>query len=490
MVDADLHPLAHEPVQQMREVRQNAARIERLEFQRLLAREGEKLADESRRALGVLADLLEIGPVGIVPAASDAQEVAMARDRGEEVVEVMRDPARELADRLHLLALHELRLERLELGRVVQHRDGAQAVRGLDARQVDLGMGLGLAAGDAHRLGMRQAAPGQGGVDPVAHAPPETAHEGVEPRAGRDLAAEEMARGAVGLLDDAARGEPQHGDGKVLEEVVGRRRRARLSGHHAHHPCPVARPDIVEFHPRAPVAGCGLARGGGLLDAAGIADDPPRGAAPPEDRAARRDAEGRNRRGDRVDPGAGQPPEAETGRGHMDRQRQPLARALPVVPRRAAFARAGQKGESHRRRVREPGREQLGRGAAGIRLGGLAAGEDRAAAVGEKGDVGVGCDRSGKDPRTAAPGGGLKYGEPRDEQEHRPAAEKRREKKRALRPGKGVRAAAEREDHGQPSHPAAQRAASRSKPAPVIVQPNCHAMHPRYAVKRVLPAPG
>ena len=39
------------------------------------------------------------------------QELAVAGDRGQEVVEVVRDAAGEAADRLHLLRLAQLRLE-------------------------------------------------------------------------------------------------------------------------------------------------------------------------------------------------------------------------------------------------------------------------------------------------------------------------------------------------------------------------------------------
>ncbi len=61
--------------------------------------------------------MLDVGDV-----VAHQQQVAVAVDRGQEVVEVVRDAAGELADRLHLLALHELRLEGLQLGGVAHHR--------------------------------------------------------------------------------------------------------------------------------------------------------------------------------------------------------------------------------------------------------------------------------------------------------------------------------------------------------------------------------
>ena len=52
------------------------------------------------------------------------QQVGEADDGGQHVVEIVRDAAGELADRLHLLALRELRLERALLGRLQRVDDG------------------------------------------------------------------------------------------------------------------------------------------------------------------------------------------------------------------------------------------------------------------------------------------------------------------------------------------------------------------------------
>ena len=48
----------------------------------------------------------------------EQQQVGEADDRGQHVVEVVRDAAGELAHRLHLLALRELRLELVLVGHV------------------------------------------------------------------------------------------------------------------------------------------------------------------------------------------------------------------------------------------------------------------------------------------------------------------------------------------------------------------------------------
>ena len=52
------------------------------------------------------------------------QEFAIADDDGEQIVEVVRHAARQLADRLHLLRLREFGLQRLLLGDVdqIEHR--------------------------------------------------------------------------------------------------------------------------------------------------------------------------------------------------------------------------------------------------------------------------------------------------------------------------------------------------------------------------------
>ena len=88
--------------------------MDALRFQRLLAREGQQVADQIGRAVGILADLIEIGIVGVTLVVAQHQQVAMAADRGQQVVEIMRDTTGQLADGLHLLALHELRFQRLQ----------------------------------------------------------------------------------------------------------------------------------------------------------------------------------------------------------------------------------------------------------------------------------------------------------------------------------------------------------------------------------------
>ena len=88
-------------------------------------------------------------------------ELAVAADRGEEVVEVVRDPAGEASDRLELLRLVQLLLERLALGDVSEHREvkarehrGPCGQQDLDGRAVGADNGqLDLAPPGREELG-------------------------------------------------------------------------------------------------------------------------------------------------------------------------------------------------------------------------------------------------------------------------------------------------------------------------------------------------
>ena len=111
MHDLQLDRSTDEPAQQVRELGQRVGDVEHLGLQGLLAREGEELAHEVRRAVGVLPDLHDIGKRRIARLVAQQQQVAEADHRGQQVVEVVRDAAGKLADGLHLLRLGELLLE-------------------------------------------------------------------------------------------------------------------------------------------------------------------------------------------------------------------------------------------------------------------------------------------------------------------------------------------------------------------------------------------
>ena len=110
---------------------------------RLLAREGQQLAHQVGGAVGVLLDLHDVGEGRIARPEAQQQQIAEADHRGQQIVEVVRDAAGELAHRLHLLRLRELRFEALLLGGVdeMQHQAAAVGV-GVAARFGCRGLGL------------------------------------------------------------------------------------------------------------------------------------------------------------------------------------------------------------------------------------------------------------------------------------------------------------------------------------------------------------
>ena len=75
----------------------------------LLAREGEQSPGQGGRAVAGVERALQQRPHLLV-GHEIAHEVDIAEDGGQKIVEIVRYPAGELADALHLLALQELRL--------------------------------------------------------------------------------------------------------------------------------------------------------------------------------------------------------------------------------------------------------------------------------------------------------------------------------------------------------------------------------------------
>ena len=109
--------------------RHHVGQLQHLRAQRLLAREGEQLAGQAGGAVRVRLDLLDVVIVAVARRVAHQHQVAMADDRGQDIVEVVRDAAGELADRLHLGRLRDLALELGFLAIVLeqqQHRRIAQ----------------------------------------------------------------------------------------------------------------------------------------------------------------------------------------------------------------------------------------------------------------------------------------------------------------------------------------------------------------------------
>ena len=87
-------------------------------LEHLLAREREELLGQLRGPCRGALDLVEVAR-SRADADPVAGHAAVAGDHGQQVVEVVRDAARELADGLHLLRLPELALEPLALAHVL-----------------------------------------------------------------------------------------------------------------------------------------------------------------------------------------------------------------------------------------------------------------------------------------------------------------------------------------------------------------------------------
>jgi hypothetical protein len=121
----------------------------------------------------------------------------MPADRGEEVVEVMRHASRQLAYRLHLLALNELGLQGLQLRSVMQNGDERRASGILHARKGDLKVHLHRRARGTDDLGTAGSPPGGGVGEPFRDRSSEPGHEFREVRRRASLDFEEVSREAV-----------------------------------------------------------------------------------------------------------------------------------------------------------------------------------------------------------------------------------------------------------------------------------------------------
>ena len=224
--DLQLDVLADQPAQQMRQLDQHVGDVEDARLQGLLAREGQELAHQIGGAVGVLLDLHDVGEGRVARPEAHQQEVAEADHRRQQVVEIVRDAAGELADRLHLLRLGELHLEVLLLGDVdeMQDQPAVAAARG----SVEPARGrpprlLSRAALEAHldRPGMRRAV-GRGGeldrdlaaVLLVDEADQRLADQILRP------GAEQFAERAVRLLEPAEAVDQRDADRRVGEEAL------------------------------------------------------------------------------------------------------------------------------------------------------------------------------------------------------------------------------------------------------------------------------
>src|SRR6266576_6703936 len=102
-----------EPAQHLLHVTHALVEAERLGVERLAAAECEKLAGQRTRAVARLDDLIYLtGPTRLL-AKILAENVGVAHDCGQQVVEVVGDSPRQAPQRIELLSLPQLMLEQL-----------------------------------------------------------------------------------------------------------------------------------------------------------------------------------------------------------------------------------------------------------------------------------------------------------------------------------------------------------------------------------------
>ena len=113
--------------------------VEHLGGDDLLAGERQQVARQRRRRLGRVGHVEQLRPARVVRASGRQAELQTAGDDREEVVEVVRDAARQPADRLHLLRLDQLAFQPLSIGDVREGHQhlGQRAVRVADGLRRD-----------------------------------------------------------------------------------------------------------------------------------------------------------------------------------------------------------------------------------------------------------------------------------------------------------------------------------------------------------------
>ncbi len=217
----------------MGEVGQRVAQVQQFGAQVLLARKRQQLADQTGGAVGVLVDLHQIGIVLIALIVPQQQQVAMARDRGQQVVEIMGDTPGQLADCLHLLALDELRLQRFQLGHVAQNPDQLPVCRPPGAVERQPHEGFLPVAGATQELRAGQRLPGGGLAQPVDDRAAQPLQQVRQPRPVGTGDRQEAARLLVGAKYLAGDRDAHQRHRQILDRVPGRRRRGRAgAGQH------------------------------------------------------------------------------------------------------------------------------------------------------------------------------------------------------------------------------------------------------------------
>ena len=118
VTDREFDFLAHQPLEQLADFADHVGQLQHHRPQGLLAAEGKQLPGQARGAVRVRLDLLDVVVVAVARGMTEQHQVAIADDRGQHVVEVMRNAAGKLTDRLHLGRLRHLAPQALFFRRV------------------------------------------------------------------------------------------------------------------------------------------------------------------------------------------------------------------------------------------------------------------------------------------------------------------------------------------------------------------------------------
>ena len=122
---AQLDVLAEQAAEHLLKVAHQGPDVDHARLQDLLPAEREQLSREAGGPVGGLANFGDILVTGVAGAQIFEEQVRVAGDRGENVVEVVSDPAREPADRFHFLRLAQLLLELHALGDIAADAEDA-----------------------------------------------------------------------------------------------------------------------------------------------------------------------------------------------------------------------------------------------------------------------------------------------------------------------------------------------------------------------------
>src|SRR6185312_9923535 len=164
----DLDMLTHRPMQEIIHADDDLVEVDRLRAELLAAREGQELL---RQLLGAARGQRRRGDEAQQPrlvAELAFEQLEIAGNHGQHIVEVVRDAAGELTDRFHLLRLAERVLDATPLGGLAQEADAADhlAAAAVKRREEAVIIAVAAALGDGVALVVER---GLAAVERAAH---------------------------------------------------------------------------------------------------------------------------------------------------------------------------------------------------------------------------------------------------------------------------------------------------------------------------------